>query len=115
MANVFDGVCISDCIIILKLATGKGIYTIIFVYTQQSGRPNAEKHNFYDEFRPVVAEIPTSEILILLGDWNGGVGKSSAGFEGVLGGHGWGIRNTDGEKLLEFAVSCDLVIGNTCL
>ena len=28
--------------------------------------------------------------------------------------HGWGTRNTEGESLLEFAVSCNLVIGNTC-
>ena len=46
------------------------IYTIISVYVHQSGCYDAKKDNFYDELRPVVAEIPTSEILILLGDWN---------------------------------------------
>ena len=28
--------------------------------------------------------------------------------------HGWGTRNTEVESLLEFAVYCNLVIGNTC-
>ena len=26
----------------------------------------------------------------------------------------WGTRTTEGENLLEFAVSCNLLIGNTC-
>ena len=55
-----------------------------------------------------------SEICIILGDWNGHIGKSSAGYEGVHGVHGWGTRNTEDERLLEFAVSCNLIIGNTC-
>ena len=81
---------------------------------RQSNIHNAEKDNFYNEIHPVVAEIPTSEILILLGDWNSNVGKSSAGYEGVYGGHGWGTRNTEDESSLEFALSCNPVIGNTC-
>jgi len=32
---------------------------------------------------------------------------------GVHGGHGWRERNKDGERLLEFADSFDIVIGNT--
>ena len=30
------------------------------------------------------------------------------------GGHGWGTRNREGKGLLEFDVSCNLVIRNTC-
>ena len=51
------------------------------------------KDNFYDELWPVVAEILTSEILIILDDWNYHIGKSSAGYEGVHGGHGSPGRN----------------------
>ena len=46
-----------------------------------------DKDNFSDGLRPVVAKIPTTEILIILGDWNGHFGKSGAGYEVVLGGH----------------------------
>ena len=81
----------------------------------QSGLPDVEKDNFYDELHLAVAEIRTSEILIFLGDWNGQVGKSSAGYEGVHGGNGWSRRNTEGKRLLEYAMSCNLVISNTCL
>ena len=80
----------------------------------QSNLAVAKKDKFYDEFHPVVTKIPTSEILILWGGWNDHNGKSSAGYEGVRGGHGGGTRNTEGESLLEVVVSSNLVIGNTC-
>ena len=51
---------------------------IISVYATQSGRHDFEKDNFYDELHPVVAEIPTSIILILVDDWNVRDGESSA-------------------------------------
>ena len=113
VVNIFDVVRISDQII-LKLAISKDIHTIISVYAPKSGRLDAKKDDFCDELHPVVAEMAASEILILSGDGNGHVGKSSAGCEGVHGEHGWGTNNTEGESLLEFAMSSNLVISNTC-
>ena len=72
---------------------------------------DAEKDNFYYKLGPIIAEIPTSEILILFNDWNGHVGKSNVGYAGV---HGWGTKNAEGKRLLEFAVSCNRAISNTC-
>ena len=48
-----------------------------------------------------------------LGDWNGHVGAAADGYENVHGGRGYGDRNTEGERILEFATANDLVIGNT--
>ena len=96
--NVFDVVGISDRIILLKLANQQGHLYHHICRCPQSGLPDAEKDNFYDELRPVVAEIPTSEILILIGDWNGHVGKSNDGYEGVHGGHGWGDKRNEEHK-----------------
>ena len=61
MANLFHVIHISDRIILLKLAIGKDIYTIISVHAPQFGLTDAEKDNFYEELHPVIAEIPTSE------------------------------------------------------
>ena len=101
--------------ILLNLAIVKDIYTIITVYAPKTGLPVAEKDNLYDELRPVVAEIPTSEIFILLGDWNGHDSKSSVSYGVVHIGHSWRIRNMKGENLLPFAVSCNPVIGKASL
>ena len=52
-------------------------------------------------------------MVIPCGDWNGHVGREAAGYEGVHGGSGYGERNVDGDRVLEFAVANDFVIGNT--
>jgi len=48
-----------------------------------------------------------------MGDFIGHVGSSVNGYEEVYGGHGWREQNKDGERLLEFADSFDVVIRNT--
>ena len=39
--------------------------------------------------------------------------KVVTGYEDVHGGNGYGMRNTEGKRILEFAVAHDLVVGNT--
>ena len=64
----------------------------------------------------VTAKIPVSELLVPCSDWNGHVGSTGAGYEGVHGGFGYGKPNPDvaGERVLEFAQANGLVVGNTC-
>jgi len=52
---------------------------------------------------------------VIAGDFNGHVGERSEGFEGVHGGKGYGSRNEDGERLLEFADSTNMKIINTTM
>ena len=41
------------------------------------------------------------------------MGESSGGFEDTHGGHGYGIRNSDGVRMLDFCVANRLAIANT--
>ena len=41
------------------------------------------------------------------------IGKVANGYGGVHGGHGYGLRNTEGECIFQFGVAHDLVIANT--
>jgi len=45
----------------------------------------------------------------------GHVGSSNVGPDGTHGGFGYGSRNTDGSRILEFADGLNLVICNTLL
>ena len=60
--------------------------------------------------------IPASEFLIPCGDWNGHVGSTSSGYKEVHGGYGYGKPDPDseGERILEYALAHDLFLGNTC-
>ena len=111
--NVFEVQRISDRIILLKLIIGKTVFTIISVYAPQQGRPAVEKERFYDQLQSVTAKVPLSEVLIPLGDWNGHVGASADGYEGVRGGFVYRKHNAKGERLLDFADAHHMVICNT--
>ena len=60
--------------------------------------------------------IPASEFLIPCGDWNGHVGSTGSGYKEVHGGYGYGKPDPDseGERILEYALAYDLFLGNTC-
>ena len=45
--------------------------------------------------------------------WNGHVGSSNVGCDGTHGGFGYGSRNADGFRILEFADRLNLIICNT--
>ena len=75
--------------------------------------PDAKKDSFYDELRPVVAEIPTSDILILLVDWNGHAANPMLDMRECIADMS-GAQEIQRERLLELAMSCNLVISKTC-
>ena len=53
-----------------------------------------------------------SEIFFVCGDFNGHVEKNEDGYEGVHGGRGFGRANLESERILEFAVTHNLVVSN---
>ena len=56
-----------------------------------------------------------SWVLIPCGDWNGHVGHAGTGYREVHGGIGYGRLepDVDGERILEYALAFDLLLGNT--
>ena len=111
--KVYDIKRVSDRIMLIKLLVGEAVLTVLSVYAPQTGLEESTKDAFYDSLQTVISELPDKEIVIPCGDWNGHVGREAAGYEGVHGGSGYGERNADGDRVLEFAVANDFVIGNT--
>ena len=68
-------------------------------------RPETEKERFYDQLLDTAMAVPDNEVLIILGDWNGHVGAAADGYEDAHGGHGFGERNAEGVRILQFAWS----------
>ena len=114
--KVFDVQWFSDRIIMVKLIVGQKVVTILSVYAPQNGLSDAQKDMFYAELASVTAKVPASEILFPCGDWNGHVGNAGSCFREVHGGFGFGKPEPDaeGERILEFAISHNLMLGNTC-
>ena len=111
--KVYDIKRVSDRIMLIKLLVGEAVLMVLSVYAPQTGLEESTKDAFYNSLQTVISELPDKEIVIPCGDWNGHVGREAAGYEGVHGGSGYGECNADGDRVLEFAVANDFVIGNT--
>src|SRR2546425_6163332 len=98
---------------LIRVAIGTKILNVISCYAPQMGRPTVEKEEFLLSLSKIVDEIEQGELVVIGGDMNGHVGEKVAMYEGVHGGKGYGVRNTEGEMLLEFADAMELVVLNT--
>ena len=114
--KVFEVQRVSARISLVKLIVGQRVVTLLSVYAPQSGLSDVDKDLFFDQLRAVTARIPKSELLIPCGDWNGHVGCAGTEYREVHGGMGYGRSEPDveGERILEYALAFDLLLGNTC-
>ena len=103
--KVIDVDRVNDHIMLLKLLVGKKVVPIVSAYAPQQGLSVDRKDKFFETPLHTVSKIGNNEIIVLGGDLNGHVGKSEAGYGGVHGGYGYGMRNADGERIGESRVS----------
>ena len=97
----------------IKIILGEIVVTVLLVYAPQTRLTVAKKELFYKSLQNLVQTIDDSEKLLICGDFNGHFGRAALGYEGIHGGHGFGKCNIDGERILEFAVANNLVVGNS--
>ena len=86
---------------------------MICVYTPQSGKPDIQKDEFYDELVHEWDIKGTKELSLGIGDFNDHVGKKVDGFKGVHGENGIRKQNLEGRMLLKFCDQKDLCMANT--
>ena len=95
------------------ILVGKRIVTIISTYAPQQGLSDDAKEKFYADLILHTSKVDEKEVIILGGDMNGHVGKTTSGYADVHGGFGYGVRNAEGERILEFGLALDMVVCNT--
>ena len=108
--KVIDVKRVNDRIIVVKFFICKWIATAVSVYMPQCALSEEEKDKFYDELIAVASKFGDNELVIVGGNFNGHVGKSSEGYEGMHGGLGFGSRNKEGERLLKFGTATVMMI-----
>ena len=104
---------VNDRLMLLKVLVGKRVVTIISTYAPQQGLSDDAKEKFYADLILHTSKVDEKEVIILGGDMNGHVGKTTAGYEDAHGGFGYGVRNAEGERILEFGLALDMVACNT--
>ena len=106
--KVYDICRASDRLMMIKLAIENNIITVLSCYAPHVGLGNTIKDAFHDLLNSTVNKVSAAETLVICGDFNGHVGKVANGYEGVHGDHSYGLRNTEEERILEFAVAHNL-------
>ena len=75
---------------------------VFSVYAPQIGRPERDREEFWETLDTAIGVVPETERLIIAGDLNSHVCERREGFECVMGPYGFGDRNRDSLKILEF-------------
>ena len=101
---------VSDRLMMIKLLVDKRTVAIMSTCAPQQGLGNDEKERFYESLIQLVAKINENDMVIIWGDLNGHVDREANVYEGVHRGCGYGVRNVEGERILEMGSALDLVV-----
>ncbi|CAI2725223.1 unnamed protein product [Schistosoma spindalis] len=86
---------------------------VIQCYAPTNDDNEDAKDQFYDRLQSIVEKCPTKDLTILMGDLNAKVGIDNTGYEEIMGRHGLGERNENGERFANLCAFNKLVIGGT--
>lgn len=103
---------INERIIAITLKVNAERITFIQVYAPHQGRPEDEKVEFYSKLQNILDRCGNTS-KIVMGDINAHVGRHRNNIENVIGAHGIGERNNEGERLIDFCVSNSMAVMNT--
>ena len=83
------------------------------MYAPTLANPDEKKEAFYNQLASVLSGIPRTDNLLLLGDFNAKLGRENDKWPLVMGKHGIGKCNSDGELLLALCSEFQLIVTNT--
>jgi exonuclease III len=100
--SLMEWEAISNRIITARFSSNVRNVTIIQCYAPTDEADSIVKEDFYDQLRTVYERSPKADIKIIIGDLNAKVGTDNSGLEKVMGQNSMGVRNDNGDKLIDF-------------
>ena len=64
---------------------------------------------FYDQLQSTLSSVPSSDMLVIMGDFNARVGSDCSSWSSFTGPHGIGEHNENDEGLLDICTSNQLI------
>ncbi len=99
-------------ILSIRLSTSSGPVNILSIYTPTLCSSAETKDTFYEELETTIKEIPTTEHLFLLGDFNAQIEANHNSWPHCIAHFGLSKLNENGQRLLELCSHHDLCISN---
>ena len=103
----------TERILSVRLHTPSGFTNILCIYAPTLTSSDDTKDAFYEQLDEKIKNVPPSEELYLLGDFNARVGADQESWPRCIGHFGIGKQNENGQRLLELCSYYDLCITNT--
>ena len=104
---------ISERIMLARFNTKIHNLTIIQCYAPTEITGKDKKEEFYQQLSETITTVKKRDVIIVMGDMNGKIGPNNEGMEHVMGRHGIGNMNENGELFSELCANYDLIIGGT--
>lgn len=109
-STIIEWVPISPRIITARFqAKGRNL-TIVQCNAPTNNTDIEKKEQFYETLQAVIDTIPKRDIRIVMGDMNAKIDSGNSDKEEVMGKHGKGDRNENGDIFTDMCASNDLVI-----
>ncbi|XP_060756794.1 craniofacial development protein 2-like [Neoarius graeffei] len=86
---------------------------VIQCYAPTNEAEEEIKDDFYYQLQAVLDRRGAKDITILMGDFNAKIGVDNTGYEDVMGIHGLGQMNENGERFADLCSLNELVIGGS--
>ena len=86
---------------------------VIQCYAPTNDSDEENKDQFYNRLQTIIDKCPVKDVNILMGDFNAKIGKDNTGYEEVMGKHGLGEINENGERFADTCAINKIVIGGS--
>ena len=106
---------VNSRIITAKFTTKKKAIrlNIIQCYAPTNDAEEEKKDDFYQQLQAVLDRRGAKDIAILMGDFNAKIRMDNTGYEGIMGTHGLGQMNENGERFADLCALNQLVKGGS--
>ena len=105
---------ISDRLIHIRIPlASKRFLSIVSAYAPTMTNEEEVKERFYQDLDQLLLSIPAEDKIIVMGDFNAQVGQNGGVWKSIIGKHGVGKENSNGNLLLSECAKHDLAITNT--
>lgn len=111
--NIEGPFAISERLCWLSLALKKCNLSVVCAYAPTLYATPEDKDLFYNQLSDLLSTIPSSNKILLLGDFNARVGHDDALWPDCLGKFGIGRINDNGQRALELCARFQLCVTNT--
>ncbi|XP_028803128.1 uncharacterized protein LOC114758263 [Neltuma alba] len=93
---------------------GRDTINVISACAPQVGAEDHLKEKFWTDMEGLIQSILTMEKIFIGGDFNGHVAKDARQYAGAHCGIGFGVRNNERQAIIDFSLTYNLKIVNTC-